>query len=357
MRKSLLATLVMGAIAAPVFADGTVTLYGQVNVTGVFHSNGSHDRVGGVDQKVTQFKVDQGNTPSRIGFKGDEDLGNGLKAVWQIETRVNTDDAANSAFASREGWVGLQGGFGKISLGRGKTPYAQLADVFDGTVDGYNNLAIYTESADAEKFAGKPINNRFNNAVRYDSANMDGFSGHLMYGTDENKTAAGNAGNKWSLAGRYTAGPMFLGAAFNKEKNLAAVKGRDSTAFLLAGTYAIDAFKFGLGFQNTKLKASSAGSTFKRNSFVTNASYAMGDTTLKAGVILAQKLKMDGSSISDSSWTRYTIGAKHQLSKRTAVFGEFSGDQVKGKTLSADGINAVDAADPRGLSIGLMHSF
>ncbi|QDQ25326.1 porin [Chitinimonas arctica] len=383
MRKSLIATLVLGAIATPAFAAGTVTLYGQVNVTGVYSDNGSHDRIGGVDQRVKQFKIDQGNTPSRIGFKGDEDLGGGLQAWWQLETAVGTDDAATNNFANREGWVGLQGGFGKIGLGRGTTPYADVANVFDSTVDGANNLAIYRFEQHNEKAFGRIINNRFSNAVRYDSPTAHGFSGSVMVGNDENKAPGNKGGSKISLAGRYEAGPMYFAAAFNKEKNLPvmqgrdsiAAPGRDSTAVLLAGVYTIDAFKFGLGFQHAKLQYMAQGDIVKRNSIVTTAAYTMGDTTLKAGVIVGQNPKLNGATVKDASFTRFSIGAKHQLSKRTVVFAELSGDRLKGRVLSDDNISrrvspapmpaadivaddgTVKAPSPRFLSIGLMHAF
>lgn len=345
MRTTLIAAAVLGALSATAFADGSVQLYGQVNVVGVYSDNGLNDG----KASTKKLSIDQGNTPSRIGFKGEEDLGNGLKAWFQIETRVNTDDAANSNFASREGWVGLQGDFGKVGLGRGKTPYTNVADTFDGLVDGARNLAIYSPDS--------VISNRFDNAIRFDSASFSGLTFAAMYGTGETKDDAAKLDNndKVSLAVRYTAGPLFLAAAYNNETNgvnpdtkvnpdKKAENGRDSTGYLLAGTYTIDAIKLGLGYQRAEKEA--AAVKFKRDSFVTTVSYAMGPTTLKGGAIFGSKAKIAGVSQDNSQFVRYTIGAKHALSKRTAALVEFSGDETKGNN-----------ADPKALSVGLLHSF
>lgn len=334
MRTTLIAAAVLGALSATAFADGSVQLYGQVNVVGTYSDNGLNNGTA----STKKLSIDQGNTPSRIGFKGEEDLGDGLKAWFQIETRVNTDDAANSNFASREGWVGLQGDFGKVGLGRGKTPYTNLADTFDGLVDGARNLAIYSPD--------NLINNRHNNAIRFDSASFSGLTFAAMYATGETKDDAANIdnNNNVSVGVRYTAGPLFLGAAYNNEANRGGVNGADNTGYLLAGTYAIDAVKLGLGYQRAEKEA--AAVKFKRDSFVTTVSYAMGPTTLKGGAIFGSKAKVAGVSQADSQFVRYTIGAKHALSKRTAALVEFSGDETKGNN-----------ADPKALSVGLLHSF
>ncbi|QNM95189.1 porin [Chitinimonas koreensis] len=155
-------------------ADGNVTLYGQVNVVGAYVDDGT----------TKTIKVDNAYTSSRLGFRGEEDLGDGLKAYFQIEQGIRPDDGTSGNFASREGWVGLQGSFGKLGLGRGKTPYTNMADWFDGYSDSGKGLPIYDN-----KLVGATavLDSRFNNTVRYDSPSMSGFGASVAYSAGENK--------------------------------------------------------------------------------------------------------------------------------------------------------------------------
>ncbi|WP_158228942.1 porin [Chitinimonas sp. BJB300] len=341
MRTTLIAVAVLGALSAPSFADdNNITLYGQVNVAGLYKNDGA----------TKQFKVDSAYTGSRIGIKGQESLGNGLKAFFQVETKIRPDDATEGSFGSREGWVGLQSEFGKVSLGRGKTPYTNIADWFDNYVDLANGLAVQ-ENKQAN--GGNVLDSRWNNAVRFDSQDINGFTMSAMVGAGENKDNAKGvkASNNAALSGRYVLGPMQLGAAYASQKN------KDSgtvttgsqignhSAFLLAGSYAIDEFTVALGFQAGKVDSSVPGQDTKRNSFLMAASYQLGATNLRAGAIINDKLKKDGVKVADSDFVRYSLGAKHNLSKRTALVAEVSGDKNKGatKNLTYVGVGAMHA--------------
>ncbi|HEY9103425.1 porin [Chitinimonas sp.] len=359
MRKSLLASLVLGAIAAPAFADGTVTLYGIVNVPFEVAktANGTQSGVGGLGnpaQSPTGI-----NTPTRIGFKGDENLGDGMKAWWQIETGINLDDTtytSGNGFANREGWVGLQGDFGKFGLGRGKTPYTNVADIFDSSVDGGRDLAIYKQAN-----LGTVTSNRFDNAIRYDFPTAGGFTGAVMYGSGENKTADVSATKNFSANVRYANGPFTVAAAFNSQKNLvggdvkvpipagAPVYGTKNDAFLLAGTVAIDAWKLGLGYQHAKVDTNTTKR--KADAWVGTVAYTIDALTLKAGLIDNLKIKSNGTDLDDTNYIRWNLGAKYALSKRTAVYTEYTADDYK------KGVDGKDKTDLNVFSIGLIHSF
>ncbi|MBV8658363.1 MAG: porin [Burkholderiales bacterium] len=388
MRKSLLASAVLAAIAVPALAD-SVTVYGQANAALEFASKDA----GGAAGKVTTTRVDAGsnlNTPSRIGFKGEEDLGGGLKAWFQIEQAVALDDAGadgntNSNFASREGWVGLSGDFGKFGLGRGKSPYTNLADTFDGLVDAAGNLESYNVDS-VVKGTNGVITKRFNNAVRYDTNSIEGFKGAIMYGTGENKTSTTPNTNYFSIGANYTAGALFVGAAYNDETNLGGVSGVKHDAWLLAGTYSIDTLKFGLGYQTAKqtinfavpaayLGAATTINTVKRDAFLTSVSYGMGPTTLKAGAVFFQKAKLETSTlgngdVANSDFVRWTLGADYAFSKATYALFEISGDSIKGAfkgsplgnaavpTFNAAGaLTSAGAATTSAVSFGLSHKF
>lgn len=334
MRNTLIAAAVLGALAAPVMADGNVTLYGQVNVVGAYVDDGT----------TKTIKVDNAYTSSRLGFRGEEDLGDGLKAYFQIEQGIRPDDGTSGNFASREGWVGLQGSFGKLGLGRGKTPYTNMADWFDGFSDSGKGLPIYDNKLVG---AAGVLDSRYNNTVRYDSPSMSGFGASVAYSAGENKddsvTPAKKSSDGLSALLKYGSGPLNLGLAYGQQKNKGGVNDVDNSSWLVGGTYSIDALTFGLAFQAAEQDAAVDS---KRNSWLGAVAYKFGATTLRGGVIVNDKIERGGSDVADSEFVRYSVGIKQALSKRTSLLAEFTGDDNKGAT-----------KDLNAFSVGVLHTF
>src|SRR4051812_2976936 len=106
--KKIALVAALAAVAAPAFAQSSVTLYGRINTTVESQKIGNQDR-----------KIVEANNASRLGFKGMEDLGGGLKASFLLEHGLNSDDGrqTSSAFWGREAWVQLAGSFGAVRLG------------------------------------------------------------------------------------------------------------------------------------------------------------------------------------------------------------------------------------------------
>lgn len=152
-RLSLTAAALLGAaVAAPVAAQSSVTLYGVVDV--------SIESVKGND---TLTRISSSNlNSSRLGFKGVEDLGGGLKAKFVLETAISADTGANGGgtarFWDRAAWVGLGGDWGEVRLGRIDSAIALTAD------------KIGTQAYDDLRLAGsRSANNyrRIDNAITY----------------------------------------------------------------------------------------------------------------------------------------------------------------------------------------------
>ena len=127
MKKSLLALAVLGAFAGAASAQSSVTVYGIVDASISSIDSGAERTLG----------MDSGNnSASRIGFKGVEDLGNGLKGEFVLEngfdvsTGESANDNAGKAF-SRLAYVGLNGGFGTVRMGRQNSPMKTALDVID----------------------------------------------------------------------------------------------------------------------------------------------------------------------------------------------------------------------------------
>ncbi len=133
MQKKLIALAIAGLVSAPAFAQSNVTIYGVADAYMGFGDHGANDMAA----------VSSGGlSGSRIGFRGAEDLGNGLKAVFTYEQGFDLDDSVNSDASqglggkARQSFVGLGGSFGTVSLGR------QYAPGYDNIVDAFGNSLL-----------------------------------------------------------------------------------------------------------------------------------------------------------------------------------------------------------------------
>src|SRR5215471_15170742 len=242
MNKKLVAVAIAGVLAAPLAQAQTanVTLYGRLNmdmevVNGKQAVNSSGTACGPTSTCINprQFRVSS-NT-SRLGVRGTESLGGGLSAIFQIESSVPGDGGNQAAvpagsipttstpagLATRETWVGLQGGWGTFKMGRFLSPYDDVHPVF-GNVPTLTSSILSTAALWGQGTVGQPENggfdDRLRNSVRYDSPVLAGFNGSIEYATTErlgltgNNTVPSNAG-VWSFGGAYNNGPAQVGLA------------------------------------------------------------------------------------------------------------------------------------------------
>ena len=121
MKKTLIA---LALVSLPVAASAEVILYGKIRGGVEFTREGTSTQT--KSQRNSWGVVDYS---SYIGFKGSEDLGGNLKAIWQVE--ANTSLAGGSFVNNRDSFVGLEGGFGTVKIGRVSTPLKQALDAQD----------------------------------------------------------------------------------------------------------------------------------------------------------------------------------------------------------------------------------
>ncbi len=256
MKKSLVALAALAATGA--FAQSAVTMYGVAEATvdlgykstasqTVNTFNGAGVFAPGPIFSTTAttkdaFRVQDGNSQgvgtSRIGWRGTEDLGGGLKANFQLEMGLRIDDGdvagggtagggsggSGGALFGRNAWVGASGGFGEVRLGR------QVLGSFgvqaNSWADGSSN-GLYAPGAAVSPAMGGV---RFINAIKYISPNLGGFTGQIALrapeGNAETSTASATpattkTNNKMGLdlSGEYANGPIYVGVGFNKTKN------------------------------------------------------------------------------------------------------------------------------------------
>jgi predicted porin len=361
MNKKLIALAVAAALApAAALADsGNVTIYGQANAS---YDNISTD----TDSQDTLSRISSNS--SRLGFKGTEDLGNGLSAVWQMESSIMLDTGAGN-LGGRNSFVGLSSKtMGTAILGRHDTPYklgTGSLDVFADTMGDYNSIIGSLNGTIA-------FDSRLGNVAAYISPTWSGF--HFALAT----VAANETGNlgvangkAYSATGVYANGPLFASLSWEKAKDTA---GADATATGVAavGTgnsassvklglgYTIDALKLGFVYENSNTDGTLVGNGMDRTAYLLNAAYKMGNNTLKAAFAKAS----DGDSTADTSAKQITLGVEHAMSKRTAVYALYTKmDNADGATYNIGGNGAGGAytpaagKDPRAISLGMKHSF
>lgn len=251
MKSKLLALAVAGIFAAPALVhaaeeqlpvgagtphgmmisgpSGPVQIYGTLNVNFQNTERGGATAAGTTGLATLAASPTGVNATSRnaistdssnIGFKGSEDLGGGLRAVYQIESTVGIDGQnTSSLLASRNSKVGIAGAFGEVFYGNWDTPYkmgtygTRVGDPF-GQTDVFGFQSIMS-SPGFKQVSGTYLSgtnragfdDRANNTVGYWSHVYGGFSGKLAYSANEGKTATRNP-SLWSLTVNYDNGPL-----------------------------------------------------------------------------------------------------------------------------------------------------
>src|SRR3989442_3480248 len=192
MNKKLVALAVAGALALPVAAQAqtaNVTLYGRLNIDLEFINGKQPD---GSNPTVNRVS----SNSSRLGVRGTESLGGGQIAIFQIESSINGDTNAGN-LGGRETFVGLQGDWGTLKLGRFLTPYDDILPIFGNaptlTTSILSTAAIWAQGPLSKVEGG--FDARLGNSIRYETPPLGGFIGELQYSTPDSSGNAARAIN------------------------------------------------------------------------------------------------------------------------------------------------------------------
>jgi predicted porin len=309
MNKSLLAQ----ALAAAVFAAASGAACAQSNVTVYGIVN-----FGAVSTKSavapTRWGIDPGGWwASRLGFRGTEDLGNGVSAVFQLENGFNPDTGMlgqGGRLFGRHSWVGLKGDFGTVRMGRAWTPtYSLLTDVLDPFEDALSGAG--------GAFFGRniftAIDIRMQNALFY-TQSFGGLKADLAYSLGE---TAGNASanRQVSTAFTYSAGPAKAVFGY-QDVNDANGTGSSKLTFV-GGTYDLGVAKVHLGLDRQKTDATGLAPV-DANDVLVGLTVPVG-----SGRILASYNHLNDRTKVNADMTQYAIGYTHNLSKRTTLFTSY----------------------------------
>ena len=244
MKKSLIALAVLAASGAAM-AQSSVTLYGVLD-TGLTYSKG--------EESVYGMTHVGGNVNSRLGFRGVEDLGNGLKATFNLEAGMGVDDGnnymdkdSNGMAFRRTSTVGLAGNFGEVRLGRELTASYMAVSRYDV----FGDTGIGASLAWKRDYAS-----RTENAITYYSPVFSGFKVGVNYGFGERKSAANN--RYMGLGFYYDNGPLSAGLGYdyaNRGHNNGATAVDNLTTWQLGAAYNFGVAKVAAFYKETKEEA------------------------------------------------------------------------------------------------------
>jgi predicted porin len=260
MQRKLLAAAVAGALGAPavvIAQTSTVQIYGTAYIEYSYIDQG----VAGAAPLNERNNVDILQSPgSNIGFKGEEKLGGGLSAWFQCESTADIRGQSPEGFCSRNSALGLKGGFGNVFIGRWDTPFKRAISpnnvgANDTGVWGSAFVLTGGSTSTVDGSARATFKRRQANSINYDSPNFAGFQVMAAYssvnGATATTTGVTNAKARvMSIAGQYSAGPIFVSAGYDKHDEFggaAAATGGDTedSGWFIGASYTWGPVRFG----------------------------------------------------------------------------------------------------------------
>jgi predicted porin len=354
MNKKLIALAVAGVCAAPtVMAQSAnpITLYGALRMDLEYVEAGGLS--GTADVKGRTRLVEH---PNYLGVRGTEDLGGGLKAWFQLETRFDAN-SVSGAFADRNSGVGLQGNWGSVMVGRWDMPMKQ--DVGKTDLWGDINRADYT----AATMNQGNFSVRAANVAQYWSPNWGGFGFKLAYVPDEARTASitptmTGASVTWSK------GPVYLVYAYEEHKNytgsnaVVTASGYKEEGNVVGGAFTMGNFKLTGHYGEYKVPVNTTttnATRLKEKSYYVGGQYTMG----KHDLILTWQQAENGLA-SDGDCDVLGVGWQYNFSKRTKTrlsYAEVNNDKFAKCNFGSGGNLGTTGQDPKGFGITMLHYF
>lgn len=336
MKKSLLALAVLGAFAGAASAQTNVTIYGVADAGIARTDNGAQ----------TSTRLDSGlQSGSRIGFKGSEDLGGGLSAIFTLENGFSIDNGnlgqGNRLFG-RQAFVGLNGGFGAVKLGRQYNPIRTALESVDpfgfGLAGNISNVfSVYGERAD--------------NTINYSLPKLGGFYGQVGYSLGE-VAGSNSVGRQVGLSAGYANGPLNVVLAYH-DQNLAAggVDTGNAKSTMLGGTYDFRVVKAHAAYAWNKGETATGTENIDSRDLMVGVSAPVG----AAGTVLASYIHRSDELVNDRDASQWALGYTHSLSKRTNLYTSYA--RISNDGASTLGGAAAAGQDPSVFSVGIRHKF
>jgi predicted porin len=391
MNKKLVALAVAGAFALPLAAEAQtgaqVTLYGRANMDLEFVKASGNGAADGSTTTVTRVS----SNSSRFGLRGTEALGGGLTAFFQVENSVNWDgNGASNAntIANRETFVGLQGSFGQIWLGRSLSPYDDTTPIWASGPYNYNtglfnNSSLWANNSNA--IGGEAIggyDDRYSNSIRWNSPTWSGFTVEVQLASKE------NTAHSWGFFPGvfYNNGPIQAGFTYARHDKIRCYNAAGTSyapcaassgitglaakddAFTLAGSYDFGVARVALMYEHLKYETPTGD--LKRDMWGISGTIPMGGGLWyvyygragdgKGGASDSETRINSLVHGSDSASSNFEIGYRYDLSKRTSLNAGYvmiRNDARANYTFNVNGYAVSPGGDPQGFVLGIIHNF
>ena len=351
------------AFAAPsAHADSTVTIYGRLNVS-LEHADAGHSpRDRAVDR--------ESNNRSVIGFRGAEDLGGGMQALFQIEGSLAVDTGAGSSLANRDTRVGLQTPYGLLFAGHWGTPYLLATSSFDPwypTTAGYMALMANGSAPTTNHTANTAsFDRRQQNIVQYWTPAWNGLAGRVAYAVNDGDTGPGGSRpDLWSASITWDSGPWNLALAHERHRGYQG-PGLTDSATKIGAAYRLGAWRFAAAAE--RLRYETPIGALRRDAFFVTANWQIAAAlNLRASFTHAGDGKGPAgarvgfvSAGDDSGSRQWTLGADYALSKRTGLYAYVSRIDNQARAAYDFAINPLGIGEgekPTVVAVGARHSF
>jgi predicted porin len=354
-----------------------VRLYGSLNLDIELVSGRQDD---GTNPTVNRVS----SNSSRFGVRGNEYLGGGQVAIFQIESSINGDTNAGN-LGGRETFVGLQGDWGTLKLGRFLTPYDDILPIFGNaptlTTSILSTAAIWAQGPRSKVQGG--FDARLGNSIRYETPLSGGFIGELQYSTRDSSGNADSAdngdhvselrhANVVSIGALYTKGPVDLGIVYERNHN---VRFADTTddALSIAAAYDFGAVGGSVGLRLAavyeRLKYNTPTGDLKRDFWGISATLPVGGGSVYAFWGHAGNGRgsaVDGTAIGgltkgpDSSSEQWELSYSYSLSLRTLLYTGYvrlNNRANAGYSFNINDYNTAPGGKPTGIVFGMAHFF
>jgi predicted porin len=347
------------AFAALLLCSGAVMAQSNVSIYGVMDLGISVDRggIGGTSTRVTSGMA----TQSRWGFRGTEDLGNGLAAFFVIEGGIHADNGTstqNNTIFGRNTAVGLRGSLGAVSLGLQDTPLFTtlnvVVDPFRNGIGRSNNLM-------------SPTGFRAGNSILYRSNELNGFSGDLMYAAGE---VAGDNSAGRAIGGSfgYTKGPLNVRLAHhNRNNDTAVLKGTDNAKnTLLGANYDFRVVKAFFGYEiNKGVNSASLNNTAAifggakpvastdSTDLLLGASVPFGG----ANTVVGSYVRKNDKTAFNQDAQQFVLAYMYAFSKRTDVYTSYAVIRNQNGAAYTEGNSEEPGTGDKQFTVGLRHRF
>ncbi|MES2415356.1 MAG: porin [Pseudomonadota bacterium] len=398
MKKSLIALAALAAVSAA-SAQSSVTLYGVVDIGYGSQTTEGRATATGTAKQSSSGVMDGANAGNRIGFRGTEDLGGGLKANFVVEQGISPTSgslfaqragsggqqlpgaagvayggglvapvaggipatSAYTASTNRQSYVGFSGGFGTVNVGYQYTNLYELA-----TLSGYNIGSEGVAGAYVSHLHGlATVGGTRANGITYISPNMGGFTVRVQYGssgalpltnvatTVANVTTETSA-RRWGLMGQYANGPLSAALAYTslRSNDLPAVNpNRTANLTQLGASYDFGVVKLAGTYNNGKNGGTAASTVNSRyRAYQLGLSVPLG--AFVPYVTIGRASVTPDGAVRSMDVNQAQVGVRYSLSKRTTAYAMYG--RV---TDNAANVAGTDVYKDKKTLVGVQHSF